>query len=100
MLLQSATNESLHTQRFIVCELPSNACHEKAGMTAVAPTSSKEETRRKPRLSMVATRHCTSDCRLSKARYAVQPEYTALLVTVNPLVYLFESIFSSPRQTV
>jgi hypothetical protein len=98
--IENATDDLLHTQLFVVRELSSNACHKEAGMTAITTAPGKEKARGKAPFSMVAARHCTSDCRLSSARPAVQPEYAALLVTVNPIVYLFESIFSSSRQTV
>jgi hypothetical protein len=98
--IESATDDLLHTQLFVVRELSSDACHEEASATTVTTAPGKEKARCKAPLRMVAARHRSSNCRLPSARPAVQPEYTVLLVTVNPLVYFFENSFPSSRQTV
>jgi hypothetical protein len=90
----------LHTQRFVVCELSSYACCKKASMTAITAAPGEEEARYKAPLSMIMARYCTGDCRLPSARPAIQPKYAALLIAINPLVHLFESILSGSRQTV
>lgn len=97
MCFQRITDELLHIQRFGVSELASNAYHKEPSMTAITAAPGKGKTGREAPLGMITARNRPSDCCFSSARPAIQPKYTALPITINPLVHLLVNILSGPR---